>query len=133
MNTPFLLPKRAGRRPVLTSLGAAMAAALVLSACAVGPDYQRPQYQDTPLHNVALLQQRQAQATMPALDHWWDGFADPVLSEIIGRVLAQNLDLSAALARVEQARAAAHLKPAPAMRSHPLSGAKSNWHHQFGY
>ncbi|WP_432240225.1 efflux transporter outer membrane subunit [Herbaspirillum robiniae] len=122
MNTPLLLPKRAGRRPVLTSLGAAMAAALVLSACAVGPDYQRPQYQDTPLHNVALLQQRQAQAPMPALDHWWDGFGDPVLSEIIGRVLAQNLDLSAALARVEQARAAAQIAGARRLPEGELSG-----------
>jgi NodT family efflux transporter outer membrane factor (OMF) lipoprotein len=103
---PTSLP-RAGRLPALRALCGALAAALVLSACSVGPDYRRPDEQDTPLHNVALLQQRAAQAPMPALDHWWDGFGDPVLSEIVNRVLAQNLDLSAALARVEQARAAA--------------------------
>ena len=38
---------------------------------------------------------------------WWNGFHDPVLSAIVTRALAQNLDLAASLARVEQARAVA--------------------------
>ena len=43
----------------------------------------------------------------PSLDTWWTGFNDPVLTGIVERVLSQNLDLGAALARVDQARAAA--------------------------
>src|SRR4029077_16656236 len=43
----------------------------------------------------------------PSLDTWWTGFDDAELVRIIGRVLEQNLNLSAAIARVAQARAAA--------------------------
>lgn len=120
MNTIF--PPRAGRLPAPASLYGALAAALLSSACTTGPDYHRPEYQDAPLHNVALLQQRAAQTPMPALDHWWDGFDDPVLSEIVTRVLAQNLDLSAALARVEQARAVAQSAGAHRLPEAGLSG-----------
>lgn len=120
MTTPF--PVRAGRLPALSALCGALVAALVLSACTTGPDYQRPDYADTPLHNASLLQQRQAAAPMPPLDHWWDGFGDPVLAEIMQRVLAQNLDLSAALARVEQARAAARIAGARRLPEGDLSG-----------
>jgi hypothetical protein len=35
------------------------------------------------------------------------GFGDPVLTSVVERALEQNLDLAAALARVDQARAAA--------------------------
>lgn len=104
--------------PALTVL----ASTLLLAACTTGPDYQRPDYQDAPLHNVALLQQRQAAAPMPPLERWWGGFGDPGLSAIIGRVLAQNLDLSASLARVEQARAAAQLAGARGLPEGELSG-----------
>ncbi|TWC69508.1 efflux transporter outer membrane subunit [Herbaspirillum sp. SJZ099] len=113
-----LFPSRAGRLPAL----GALAAALALSACTTGPDYRRPEYQDTPLRNVALLQQRSAQTPAPALDHWWDGFDDPVLSDIIQRVLAQNLDLSAAFARVEQAQASARIAGARRLPEGELSG-----------
>jgi NodT family efflux transporter outer membrane factor (OMF) lipoprotein len=41
------------------------------------------------------------------LDAWWLGFNDPALTQVIERVLAQNLDLAASRARVMEARAAA--------------------------
>ncbi|MBP0598176.1 efflux transporter outer membrane subunit [Herbaspirillum sp. LeCh32-8] len=104
--------------PALSSLLGAM----LLCACTTGPDYRQPAYQDAPLHNVALLQQRTAQTPMPALDHWWDGFGDPVLSGIMQRVLAQNLDLAAALARVEQARATAQIAGARRLPEGDLNG-----------
>jgi NodT family efflux transporter outer membrane factor (OMF) lipoprotein len=44
--------------------------------------------------------------TVP-LDTWWLGFNDPVLTRIVERAVNQNLDLAAAVARVDQARAAA--------------------------
>ncbi|WP_343582882.1 efflux transporter outer membrane subunit [Herbaspirillum sp.] len=120
MNTPS--PNRGARLPAPAYLGSALLGALLLSACTTGPDYRRPEYQDAPLHNVALLQQRAAQTPMPALDHWWDGFGDPALSEIMQRVLAQNLDLSAALARVEQARATARIAGARRLPEGDLNG-----------
>src|SRR5207249_3715134 len=43
----------------------------------------------------------------PPLDQWWAGFRDPELTQIVKRALDQNLDLAAAMTRVQQARAAA--------------------------
>jgi outer membrane protein TolC len=85
-----------------------MAGALVslLSACEVGPAYHRPTATLTAFHNAATVDSRRATAA-PPLDQWWKGFNDPELDRIEQRALAQNLDLSASLARVQQARAAA--------------------------
>lgn len=90
------------------SLGAiALAVGVFLTGCASSPDYQAPPVSNAPLHNAGLLAQRTAVAPMPQLDQWWTGFKDPVLSRIVQRAIAQNLDLAASLARVEQAQAAA--------------------------
>ena len=86
-------------------LGATLAAAL--SACAVGPDYVKP----AGAMPAAFLHAG-TNGAPPALDVWWTQFNDPALTRIIERVLAQNLDLAAAMARVDQARATAHLAQA---------------------
>jgi NodT family efflux transporter outer membrane factor (OMF) lipoprotein len=92
------------KRTVLITVFAAL-----LSGCMVGPDYTRPTVQ-TPAQYAEqqALAQRNTPQAAPALDTWWTGFDDPELTRIIGRVTAQNLDLAAAMARVDQARAAAH-------------------------
>lgn len=77
-----------------------------LAGCAVGPDYQTPQSPLQPFHNV------QGSASVDStkdaeLAVWWNEFHDSALTAIVSRALAQNLDLAASLARVEQARAAA--------------------------
>jgi NodT family efflux transporter outer membrane factor (OMF) lipoprotein len=43
---------------------------------------------------------------------WWAAFGDPVLTALVDRALANNPDLGAAAARVEEARAAARLAQA---------------------
>ena len=94
-----------------------------LSACAAGPEYRRPDMQlPQVFHNGGeiangreivnggeVVHGGQAVASAaPSPDvQWWDGFHDPVLTRIIDRTLAQNLDLAAAAARVGEARAAA--------------------------
>lgn len=79
-----------------------------LAGCMAGPDYTRP---EVPANERYAAQQALAQRggtqAAPALDAWWEGFGDPELTRIVGRVTAQNLDLAAAMARVDQARAAA--------------------------
>ncbi|WP_233151846.1 TolC family protein, partial [Pelomonas sp. KK5] len=83
----------------------AVAASLMVAACASLPEAApQPEPLGPKLAHVAPASTQQA---APALDDWWQGFHDPVLSELVSRALAQNLDLAAALARVEQARAAA--------------------------
>ncbi|WP_050997897.1 efflux transporter outer membrane subunit [Dyella japonica] len=111
MNTSPSFPGGASRswsRRYSLRLGVVAAALIGLAGCTVGPDYVRP---DVKTHanytGQSLLQERDASRAPPALDAWWQGFDDPELSLIIGRVMTQNLDLAAAMARVDQARAAA--------------------------
>jgi NodT family efflux transporter outer membrane factor (OMF) lipoprotein len=82
---------------------------VALAGCTVGPDYEKPGNTLTAeFANSALLQQRVGETPAPSLDTWWTGFNDPELTRIIQRVLEQNLDLAVSMARVDQARAAAH-------------------------
>jgi len=80
--------------------------AAVLAGCAVGPDYQVPATTLGPFHNAQQVSGQSA-SVAPPLDKWWVGFNDPVLNRLIERALDQNLDLAAAIARTQQARAAA--------------------------
>lgn len=99
-----LVPAR--RSLVRTVFLAVMATGL--AGCMVGPDYTRPAVSSNE-HYVGqqpLAERPDAQAA-PTLDAWWAGFDDAELTRIIGRVAGQNLDLAAAMARVDQARAAA--------------------------
>ncbi len=78
-----------------------------LTACTVGADYRAPDLPLAPLHNASAATERPAAPPAPRLDAWWKGFHDPVLERVVERALQENLDLKAALARTEQARAAA--------------------------
>src|SRR5690242_4706405 len=86
----------------LWSLGVGLA----LAGCVVGPQYKgAPSAHLTDLHNAAAIAARQTDIPAPPVETWWTGFRDPVLTRIVDRALAQNLDLAAAIARVDQARA----------------------------
>lgn len=87
---------------------ASMALTVALSACMAGPNYTRPDLNTSADYaQQSQLSERTPAAPAPALDTWWTGFDDPELTRIIQRALVQNLDLAAAMARVDQARAAA--------------------------
>jgi multidrug efflux system outer membrane protein len=80
--------------------------AALLSACTVGPNYQRPVVQ-TPadFHGASESPQTQAQTESFADLPWWDVFHDPQLQELIRTALKQNYDLQLAVERVNAARA----------------------------
>lgn len=100
-------PTRAGLPRLLSTLIAAGVAA-TLAACAAGPDYHAPDANMPAAYpHAAALAAREATQPAPSLDSWWLGFDDPALTRVIQRALEQNLDLAAAIARVDQARAAA--------------------------
>jgi len=80
-----------------------LAALLMLSACAVGPNYQRP---DLKLTSAYITPAPAAPASAP-IEAWWTGFNDPELVKVVERASAQNLDVSQAAARILQARAVA--------------------------
>jgi NodT family efflux transporter outer membrane factor (OMF) lipoprotein len=96
-------------RPSLSRL-TGLLLALGLAGCAVAPAYQAPaSSMPDSYRNAPALAARQNVLPAPALDQWWLGFDDPALERIVRRALDQNLNLAAALARVEQARAAARV------------------------
>ena len=107
----------------------ALAAAMLLAGCAVGPDYKQPaSTMQASFNGQAAIDARKAALPAPALDVWWNGFNDPVLTRIIERVLDQNLDLAAALARVQQARAAAQEAGANQMPSGTFTADAARQH-----
>lgn len=77
-----------------------MAAAALLSACALGPDYQRP---DLPLPAQFRLDTSGSTDSLGD-SGWWQVYRDPTLAELIARALQNNLDVRIAAARVDQAR-----------------------------
>jgi len=81
--------------------------AVLMTGCSVGPRYKRSLPVLQPYHNAPAIESRAAILPSPVLDTWWTGFNDSELNKIIERALAQNLDMAASFARVEQARAAA--------------------------
>lgn len=100
----------------------ALLVAGLLTGCAVGPDYIRP---DAPLperfQGQAAVDQRLAKSSAE-LATWWAGFDDPQLTHFVTLALAQNLDLAQALARVMQARAGLGVANAALLPSGNVSG-----------
>jgi NodT family efflux transporter outer membrane factor (OMF) lipoprotein len=86
-------------RPFLGSLSA-----LVLAACAVGPNYVAP----TPPATASgpfLSANSPAFAASAADDHWWRLYNDPVLDGLVGDALKANTDIRVAVANIAKARA----------------------------
>ena len=95
-------------RPLPVALASlSLFAQLCVSGCAVGPSYRTPATTLEKFHSAVAMETRPTSTPTPALETWWDGFNDPMLSRLVQRARDQNLDLAAALARVQQARAAA--------------------------
>ncbi|HEX7906626.1 MAG TPA: TolC family protein [Paraburkholderia sp.] len=101
----FAVRKRPGKILCVTAAGLALATAV--SGCAVGPDYVEPTAHLSAFHNRIATSSQHATTAAAQLDTWWTGFNDPMLVTVVQRALAQNLDLAAAFARVQQARAVA--------------------------
>jgi multidrug efflux system outer membrane protein len=73
---------------------------LLLPGCLVGPNYRRPSINAPTDFRGAATQQQDSIADLP----WWEIFKDETLKELVKSALANNYDLAAAVARVEQAR-----------------------------
>jgi multidrug efflux system outer membrane protein len=84
----------------------AAAAVILLSGCAVGPNYRRP---DTPLDPHFANAAEPGFAESGAVAHYWTSFSDPALDGLIADALAHNKDLSAAEANLRASRAARRL------------------------
>lgn len=73
---------------------------LALSACALGPDYSRPEFDTPDAWRAGTVDEG------GVADGWWRMFDDPALDALVDEALEHNADLTAAIARVDQARAA---------------------------
>ncbi len=98
-----------------------VALSLALSACSLAPNYQRPEMAlPTGWSNVAGVGATQQNTTL-----FWQEFGSVDLNRLIDNALAQNLDLEAALHRIDQARAQAKIAGAPLYPSVSASGSSS--------
>lgn len=80
----------------------AFAALGLLTSCAVGPDFKRPDVAAPAAFKTAT----EAEKAEPVLaSTWWTLFNDPEISRFAEETLRSNLDIRAAMARVDQARA----------------------------
>lgn len=90
----------------MRGLAGGIAAAAMLAACAVGPNYHRP---------ATALDAHFANAGEPgfaesdAVERYWTGFDDPLLNDLVADALAHNKDLDVAAANLRAARAAKRL------------------------
>ncbi|HEY7557763.1 MAG TPA: efflux transporter outer membrane subunit [Candidatus Binatia bacterium] len=100
-------------------LNGAIALSLALSACSLAPQYERPQMTLpggwSSVAGVGATQQN----TIP----FWQELGSAELDRMIEEMLAQNLDLEAALHRIEQARAQAKIAGAPLYPTVSASGS----------
>jgi multidrug efflux system outer membrane protein len=79
---------------------------LLLTGCAVGPDYSRPAITTPEVYRGASPNPSATVSTRLLGDQkWWDVFQDPVLQELIRLALQQNYDVRIAASRVLQAQA----------------------------
>src|SRR2546430_9317363 len=117
-------------RPLLAALASlSLFSQLCVSGCAVGPSYRKRATTLENFHSVGAFATRPTSAPTPALEAWWDGFNDPMLSRIVQRARDQNLDLAAALARVHPARAPAREAGAQLLPTFDVNGRATRIHY----
>lgn len=83
------------------------AAALMLSACTVGPDFEAPAVTAPPQFVsqdvLSLLNDGKQDAAVKT--DWWTGFEDDTLNQLVAAGLERNFEIAAAVARVKEAQA----------------------------
>jgi NodT family efflux transporter outer membrane factor (OMF) lipoprotein len=104
------------RKLATVTLAAIATSALLLAACAVGPNYRRPPvppasgYSPTPLPSSTAAAYGTAGAAQTLLvgrdisGQWWTLYRSPALNTLIERAFAANPTIDAALAALKQAQ-----------------------------
>ncbi len=73
---------------------------VLLAACKVGPDYERPE-----VPAMQAYPEVTASSAQPVQAEWWKQFNDNELNDLVTKALKANADLQVAAAKVEQATA----------------------------
>jgi NodT family efflux transporter outer membrane factor (OMF) lipoprotein len=94
--------------PRKTAVGSLALAVLLLAGCTVGPNYEAPSPW-SPLSWFRKTSTNTSRLSMPVAEpldpEWWAVLHDPVLTGLMHRVAASNLDVRAASIRLAEARA----------------------------
>ena len=75
----------------------ALAVALALGGCMVGPDYRQPQVEVMNKYRFDDKTSRDIAGSV-----WWEQFRDPIMNELITTALEENKDIRVAAARIEE-------------------------------
>lgn len=97
-----------------------IALASLLGACTMIPDYERPAMDVPGAYSRPAQSQTHSDAVIAA--DWWKSFNDPALDALMGEALTRNLDIAAALARIDQAQGALRAANAPLLPQVDASG-----------
>jgi len=81
-----------------------LALAVLLSGCAVGPNYKRPAVKVPTEYRDGTPSPTEPGSSL-GNEKWWDVYQDPVLADLIHTALQQNYDVRIAAARVLEAQA----------------------------
>jgi len=90
----------------MSRVAAVIGGALLVTGCAIGPDYRRPELPAQDQYRSVL--EPQAAASFADLE-WAEVFDDPGLRSVLEIAVANNLDLQLAAARVEEFRGRARV------------------------
>jgi outer membrane protein, multidrug efflux system len=80
-----------------------LAIAVLLSGCAIGPNYKRPTVNVPTDYRGAMPAQPATVASLGS-EKWWDVYREPVLTQLIHTALQQNYDVRIAATRVLEAQ-----------------------------
>jgi multidrug efflux system outer membrane protein len=106
---------RSARAIEVRNAALCVAVGALLSACAVGPDYKRPEVDSPKDWRIEY-----PKAAEVANTRWWEQFGDPALNQLVDEALRGNLDILGAAARVDRFLGA-------------LTTTRSQFFPQFGY
>ena len=106
---------------------------LVPSSCTVGPEFKAPESSANPawssLDGTSSAPSKPI-ATSADIARWWTAFNDPMLTSLVERATAGNLEISAAEARMRAARARRAITGGaqlPSVEAHGLAGKQPNF------
>ena len=88
--------------PLMAYLSASLLG-IGIAGCTVGPNYQNPEIAEAPRRTPLDSADLSSRTVEGEVDQtWWRTFRDPLLSSLVEKLAAQNLDLKTAAERVVQ-------------------------------